>query len=65
MGTSISNPLKFSLVQYWDGSASSTDSSKWVWKKPTLNFINEGSSGINSGNYNSSGFWTSYDLGGV
>lgn len=65
MGTSSSNPLKFSQVQYWDGSASSSDTSKWVWRKPSLQFMNDGASGINYNNYSSSGYWTSYDLGGI
>jgi hypothetical protein len=68
LGTSSSNPLKFSSVQYWDGSASGSDTSKWVWRKPSLSssdFLFNGDSGITYSNYSSSGYWTSWYSGGV
>ncbi|WP_146767214.1 hypothetical protein [Paenibacillus sp. YN15] len=62
-GTS-SSKLKFANVQYWDGSASASDTSKWIWKKPNIpssNFINEGTgTSIDTSSWSSDSTWYSW-----
>ncbi|MCD9022087.1 hypothetical protein [Cohnella silvisoli] len=60
IGTST-DKMKIESVTYWDGSASSSDMSKWVWKKPTLTFTNDTGSSISTSNWSSSGYWYSWD----
>lgn len=67
LGTS-SSKLKFMDVQYWDGSASSSDTSKWVWKKTPLtstDYLDDGDSAIDYSTYSTNGYWTSWYGGGV
>ncbi|MDQ6418899.1 hypothetical protein RB620_05535 [Paenibacillus sp. LHD-117] len=64
-GTS-SSKLKFSAVQFWDGSASASasDTSKWIWKKPNIPnnyFFNEGTgTSLDYSTWSSSSTWTSW-----
>ncbi|MBB3111983.1 hypothetical protein FHS18_004051 [Paenibacillus phyllosphaerae] len=58
-GTSTSK-LKFSSVQFWNGSASSTDTSKWVWSKPSLTFGNYTGTEMDTSNWASGSYWTSW-----
>lgn len=60
MGTST-DKLLMSGAQYWDGSASASESTSWVWKKPLLNFTNSTYSAIDKSSWSSSGYWFSWD----
>lgn len=54
--------LKFSNVYYWDGSASTSDTSKWVWRKPNMIFPSpHTNSAIDTSNWSSGGYWYSWD----
>lgn len=63
--SSSSTRLQFSSVKYWDGSLSGSDISKWVWRIPALNFIDDGDADIDSSNYGTGAYWTSWRGGGV
>jgi hypothetical protein len=60
IGTSTSK-LKFASVQYWDGSASASDTTTWVWKKPSLTPDNDANSAIDWTAWSSNSSWYSWD----
>lgn len=61
LGTTTSK-LKMANAQYWNGSASSSNTALWVWTTPTMNFTAGTGSQLDNTQWAANKYWTSSKL---